>query len=214
MAVALAASFGSAAVASLEAHALGANQQLGLKVLVMSATGSEPSLQAWTSALAREGIPHDTFVANTADPLQATDLEPAANQGKYQAVVLATGDLAYCDATGCKSALDPAEWTVLNAYQAKFGVRRVIAYAWPNPAYGLNYPFQSGDVSNGTLTAAGAAAFPYLVGTVPLRRRHLGLLRRAAVAGRGRKEPVHDVDRRSGGSWRRGGVACRRVRAP
>ncbi len=127
--VALAAVMATAVVSTPDAHALAANQQLDLKVLVMSATGSEPSLDAWTSALAREGIPYDTFVANTADPLAATALEPVANQGKYQAVVLATGDLAYCDATGCKSALDADEWTVLNAYQAKFGVRRVIAYA-------------------------------------------------------------------------------------
>jgi len=92
-----------------------------------------------------------------------------ADQGKYQAVVLATGDLVYCDAGGCYSALDATEWGVLNSYQAKFGVRRVTAYAWPNPAYGLNYPFQSGDISGatGTLTAAGATAMPYLVGTVP-----------------------------------------------
>ena len=51
-----------------EARALGANQQLNLKVLVMAATGAEATFDAWTSALAREGIPYDTFVANTADP--------------------------------------------------------------------------------------------------------------------------------------------------
>ena len=151
------------------AWALGVNQRLDLRVLVMAATAGESTLEAWTSALAREGIPYDTFIATTADPLLATALEPIADQGKYQAVVLATGDLVYCDAGGCYSALDASEWAVLNAYQAKFGVRRVTAYAWPNPAYGLNYPFQSGDVSGteGTLTAAGALALPYLVSKVP-----------------------------------------------
>ncbi len=150
------------------AHALAPNQQLGLKVLLMAATGWESTFEAWKTALAREGIPFDTFVANSADPLTAAQLEPVADQGKYQAVVLATGDLIYCDGN-CYSALDATEWGVLNAYQAKFGVRRVTAYAWPNPSYGLNYPFQSGDISGatGTLTAAGLAAMPYLVGTVP-----------------------------------------------
>lgn len=164
----------SSAVATLAAvspaWALTATQSVNLRVLVLSADGTEPGLQAWTAALAREGVPYDTIVANTADPITDATLTVNADQAKYNAVVLATGGLVQCDASGCFSALAADEWTALNAFQAKFGIRRVTAYAYPTPDYGLNWPFQAADISGSTanLTAAGLAAFPALVGTVPL----------------------------------------------
>ena len=153
-----------------QAWAFTAGNRVDLKVLVISANGGEPTFEAWTAALDREGVPYETIIANTAGPIGADTLASASDHGRYQAVVLATGGLVQCTAFLCSSALEPAEWLALNAYQAKFGVRRVTAYTWPSPEYGLNYPFASGDLAGtqGQLTVAGKAEFPYLVGAVPM----------------------------------------------
>ncbi len=160
------------AMASLStpAWALLATDRVDLKVLVLSADGTEPSFLAWTTALTREGVPFDTIIANSAAPITAATLTSAENHANYEAVVLATGDLIQCGAAGCLSALDTSEWLALNAFQTRFGIRRVTAYAWPNPEFGLNYPFSSGDLSGSvaTLTAAGATVFTDLVGPVPM----------------------------------------------
>lgn len=143
---------------------------MDLKILLLSSDGTEPALGAWKAALDREGVAYDTIIANTAAPIVASTLAVDANHARYQAVVLATGGLYQCDASGCFSALDASEWAVLNAYQTQFGVRRVTAYAYPTPDYGLNWPYSSGDLSgtSGALTAAGLTTFPYLSGTVPM----------------------------------------------
>ena len=155
---------------SAAAWAFTANTYVDLKVLVLSADGAEPSYAAWTAALDREGVPYDAIIANSAAPIVASTLESASNHGRYQAVVLATGGLLQCASSPCTSALDTAEWLVLNAYQTKYGIRRVTAYAWPTPEWGLDYPFAAGDISGAEaqLTDAGKAAFPYLVGGVPM----------------------------------------------
>lgn len=144
--------------------------RVDLRVLLLSADGSEPSLAAWQAALAREGVPYDTIVATSAEPITAETLAKAPDHARYQAVVLATGGLYQCGAQGCFSALDIAEWQALDAFQARFGIRRVTAYAYPTPEYGLAYPFHSGDLAGTTpsLTAAGKVAFPELKGPVPI----------------------------------------------
>ena len=161
---------GAALISATPASALTATQRLNLRVLLLSADGTESTFFAWKAALDREGVPYDAIVANTADPIVAAQLSPNPDLGNYNAVVLATGGLVVCDASGCFSALDAAEWAALNAYQAAFGVRRVTAYAYPSPEYGLNWPFAAGDASGatGALTAAGATALPSLVGPLPI----------------------------------------------
>ena len=152
------------------ALALTATQRMDLKVLVLSADGSEPGFAAWTAALDREGVRYDTIIASQAAPIVAATLSDGADRAYYQAVVLASGGLYQCDASGCASALDATEWAALNAFETKFGVRRVTSYAWPNPEYGLNYPFASGDLggTQAALTAGGKAAFSYLTGVLPI----------------------------------------------
>ncbi len=151
------------------AWSYGTGLKVDLKVLLISADGAESSFEAWMAALDREGVPYDVVIANTAPPIAASTLTKAADHGRYQAVVLATGGLVHCSLQGCATALAPAEWTALDTYQAKFKVRRVSAYTWPTPAYGLNYPFESGDLagSEGELTAAGKSTFRHMVGAVP-----------------------------------------------
>ena len=43
-------------------------QTVDLKVLLISADGSEPGFGAWKAELEREGMPYDTLVAYTARP--------------------------------------------------------------------------------------------------------------------------------------------------
>ncbi len=171
--------------AVVPAQALTPSQRVDLKVLVLSADGFESSFAAWTKALDREGVPYDTLIANTAPPIDAATLTKSATHARYQAVVLATGGLVQCDWVSCYSALDPAEWKALNAYQAAFGIRRVTAYAYPTPEYGLNWPFSAGDLSGtvAKLTAAGSAVFPYLTGPVPMDAGTYGYYAEPLVAG-------------------------------
>ncbi len=152
------------------ARAAQPGDRVDLRVLVLSANGAESSFQAWTAALRREGVPFDTLVANTAAPITAATLAASPTHARYQAVVLATGGLLDCTAAGCFSALDAAEWAALDAYQVRFGVRRVTAYAYPTPEYGLNYPFFAGEAggTTGNVTAEGAATFGSLAGPVPI----------------------------------------------
>ena len=81
-------------------------QSLELKVLVISAEGvaSRPSYLAITSVLDQIGLPYDKIVLKgihaTALQLVPGTLDDGAGNGKYQGVILETGDLAYEQSPG------------------------------------------------------------------------------------------------------------------
>jgi hypothetical protein len=154
-------------------------QRIDVKVLLVSADGTEPGFGAWKAELAREGVPYDTFVAYSGATKVATLTDDKlADYGdkhaKYDAVILSTGDLGHSvsgagGTTSFLSALTDAEWERLARFERTFGIRQLSDYTAPTPAHGLNTvggTTQDGNV--GTLTAAGRAAFPYLKGTVPI----------------------------------------------
>jgi hypothetical protein len=154
-------------------------QRVDVKVLLISADGTEPGFGAWKAQLDREGVPYDTFVAysgaNRAATLtDATLADYGDNHARYDAVVLATGDLGHnvtnADGTiSYLSALSDTEWAALAKFERTFGIRQVSDYTAPSPAHGLNTvagATQDGNV--GTLTATGKAVFPYLKGPVPI----------------------------------------------
>ena len=154
-------------------------QRIDVKVLLISADGTEPGFGAWKAELAREGVPYDAFVAyNGANRIATlTDdrlADYGANHAHYDAVILATGDLGHNVAnpdgtTSYLSALSDTEWASLARFERTFGIRQLSDYTAPSPAHGLNTvagATQDGNV--GTLTAAGKAAFPYLKGSVPI----------------------------------------------
>jgi hypothetical protein len=154
-------------------------QRIDLRVLLVSADGTEPGFGAWRAALDREGVPYDTFVAYSGQAKAATLTDDrladyAAGHAKYQAVILATGDLGHNVAnangtTSYLSAFTDAEWAALAKLERTFGVRRLSDYTAPAPLHGLNVvggAIQDG--LTGTLTAAGKAAFPYLKGPIPI----------------------------------------------
>ena len=154
-------------------------QRIDVRVLLVSADGSEPGFGAWKAELTREGVPYDAFVAyngaNRAATLTDDTLaDYGANHARYDAVILATGDLGHNVAnangtTSYLSALSDSEWATLAKFERTFGIRRLSDYTAPSPAHGLNTvggATQDGNV--GTLTSAGKAAFPYLKGPVPI----------------------------------------------
>lgn len=154
---------------SVAGWAVEPNDRVDLRVLVLGATGWEASLEAWTAALKREGVPFDVIIANDAEPITAETLTNGEGHARYQAVVFATGGLLDCTA-GCISALAAPEWEALDAYQVRYGIRRVVAYTYPTPDYGLEWPFFAGDATGTTtqVTEAGKAVFTTLAGPVPI----------------------------------------------
>jgi hypothetical protein len=154
-------------------------QRLDAKVLLLSADGTEPGYAAWKYELAREGVPFDAVVAytGTAKTSTLTDANLADygdQHAKYDAVILATGDLGHQVAnvdgtTSFVSAFTDAEWAALAKFERTFGIRQLSDYTAPSPAHGLTaVPGASQDGKVGTLTETGKAAFPYLKGTIPI----------------------------------------------
>jgi hypothetical protein len=165
-------------LAATPAHVL-PTQRIDVKVLLVSADGTEPGFGAWKAELQREGVPYSTFVAyngqNRVSTLTDEGLaDYGANHAYYDAVILATGDLGHNVAnangtTSYLSALSDTEWASLAKFERTFGIRQLSDYTAPSPAHGLNVvggATQDGNV--GTLTPLGRAAFPYLKGPVPI----------------------------------------------
>ncbi|MDP2263715.1 MAG: hypothetical protein Q8K24_11220 [Hydrogenophaga sp.] len=168
-----------------------APQSLQLKVLVISAEGvaSRPSYLAITSVLDQIGVPHDRIVlkgANaTALQLAPGTLHDGAGNGKYQGIILETGDLAYEQRPGYfPSAMTASQWAMLRQYQTDFGVRSATMYTRPavtvtddgiyplDVAYGLT---SAGAVVatdarpiTATFTASGRDVFSYLNSASPI----------------------------------------------
>ena len=116
-------------------------QRTDLKVLLISADGSESGFAAWKAELAREGTPYDTFVAYTGQT-KTTTLTDArladygADHARYQAVILASGDLGHNvtnpdGTTSYLSAFTDAEWATLAKFERTFGIRRLSDYTAP-----------------------------------------------------------------------------------
>jgi hypothetical protein len=162
----------AAATVTGDQAATPAGKALDLRVLLLSADGNEPTYHWWRDALTKEGVPFDTIVAATAPDLTAEQLRAGVDHGRYEAIVLASGGLAYSPDGGFTwaSALSSAEWATLQAYELAFGVREVDAYAYPQPAFGLQAGAAGGDMSGtqAQLAAGGDAVFSDLVGPVPV----------------------------------------------
>ncbi len=145
-------------------------QSVDMKLLVLSADGSEPSFAAIKFFLDHIGIPYNAVVLKTAGGLPAlTD----ATHGLYQGIVLATGGLGYSSNGQWLTALSAADWATLDNYQINYGVRLVSYYTWPEARFGLA---PVGAISTSppaapvkmAFTAAARSVFPYLNTSNPL----------------------------------------------
>ena len=70
-------------------------QRIDMRVLLVSADGTEAGFGGWKAELEREGVPYSEYIADQhAAPLTDDDLaDYGTNHAKYSAVILATGDL-------------------------------------------------------------------------------------------------------------------------
>ena len=152
-------------------------QKIDMKVLLVSADGTETDFGAWKKQLEREGVPYDTFTAYDGQTKAATLTDArladyTQNHAKYQAVILSTGDLGHpVTADGSfVSALTDAEWETLAKFERTFAIRQLSNNTYPTAAHGLTLVPSDGsqDGKVGRLTATGAAAFPYLNGPIPI----------------------------------------------
>ena len=160
LAVALLASVMTLAYLVLPGSAAAAQgQRLDLKLLVIGAAVGDPTTDAWTSELTRQGIPYDVVRPSTGQALPPLVNPVDPKHGYYNGVVLAThasllGDLSK-----------------VYTYERDFGVRQISGFEFPNATVGMEF---TGTVVVGPFTAeltnAGKGAFNYLAGPVPLDR--------------------------------------------
>jgi hypothetical protein len=150
-----------------------------LKLLVISADGAETVLPAIRQTLDYLGTPYDLFVASAENPLTAARLTTGC-AGRYQGVILTTGELA-----GTFSA---DEFAALEGYEALYGVRRLIWYTYPIPTLGWWWPaFPEGafyatpeQPVTATFTPEAAAVFTHVNRSNPLKIVHANVYRAAA----------------------------------
>lgn len=151
-----------------------------MRVLVITAHNTDPSYVGISTFLEYLGVPYTTLVATQQNLTEGLLWD--ASGGKYQAIFLATDTLGYAEGGLWKSAFEPAEWQILTAYEAKYGVRQVTYYTYPNSQYGLSAPTA---VSTDQaplfvkLTAQGQSFFSYLHSdvSIPIRYAYTYLAR-------------------------------------
>ncbi len=127
-----------------------------LRVLVITADGTDPAAAAVEAALTRLGTPFDIHNATQGPRLTAGELA-SGDRGRYNAIVLDRGALL---TSGGNSAFTSDEWNALATYEASFGVRRAALYTLPDGGYGFGdtVATASGPVT-AHCTAAGAQVF-------------------------------------------------------
>lgn len=154
-------------------------QRVDVRVLLLSAESTDANFLAWKAQLDREGVPYDAVAiySGTTKAQSITDgrlADYGADHAKYDAVILANGDLVHAvtntgGTTSYVSALTDPEWAALAKFEQTFGIRQISDNTAPSPAHGLTIaPGSVQDGQTGQLTATGKAAFPYLKGPVPI----------------------------------------------
>jgi hypothetical protein len=130
----------SVPIAEVDAALVGANATTprDLRILVIAADGvvDDLDLAAVRSYLGRVGIPYDVMFAASED-LTAARLEDSTH-GRYSAVILTTGNLAYWS-PDYTLPFTNEEWQILHGYEARYGVRQVTTFTSPTDAYNLTY---------------------------------------------------------------------------
>lgn len=153
---------------------------IDMKLLIISADGTEPVLGGMQATLKQIGIPFDTLIATkSSTPFSAATLSDGLGAGRYQGILLTTGNLGYLAPSGnYESAFTAEQWQALWAYEAAFRVRQVTLYTYPGAVpdnYGLT-PVSGVDTTsspiNATFSTAGKSVFAYLNTANPITIRN------------------------------------------
>ena len=143
-------------------------QPRDMKLLVIGTDGTEPSFQAIVLFLDYLGIPYDKLLAKT----QVLPALTESGKGRYQGIVLSTGNLSVCDPS-CRSALSATDWTSIDNYTRDYKVRMAAFYAWPEKRYGLTAgnPIVTSDAAPqyAAFTSSASSVFSYLNVSNPLK---------------------------------------------
>ncbi|WP_232444652.1 hypothetical protein [Burkholderia ubonensis] len=142
------------------AHAVPADAQIDLKVLVLASqqAGNSPELQATQSILDRLGVPYSIYNYDTNNPT-LPPLE-AGDHAMYQGIIMPVSDARYMNPFS-----GGALATTLARYQFKYNVRLASVYTWPGDTGCMQYVgFRDTSSSplDTTLTATGKTLFPYM----------------------------------------------------
>lgn len=132
-----------------------------MRILLLGETGREPGYEAWNASLVNAGVPFDAIAA--AEQSGPVTIISSAGALRYQALILIKEGLLDC-------LLDSEQRSALDGAERDAGLRRLSAYAYPGPQYGLNPPSWSGRLDDviARLTPHGLEVFPYLRGPVPI----------------------------------------------
>jgi len=137
----------------------------GVNLNVLVVTDGTPPVEAVRQQLTTEGMPftvvnlHDSSRPAITSAFLSRILPDGTTGGNFDGIVLPSAT----------PSLSGAEEAALAAYEHKFGVRQVDAYAPPKPNIGMNAPVYSGPLSGtvGVTSAGATAGFGYLNGTFP-----------------------------------------------
>jgi hypothetical protein len=160
-------------ISTMQMAAPGA-RRIELKLLLLTATGDEPSYLAARSALDRIGAPYDVLIATTTD-LVSTLLSNGVDDCYYRGIVIAVGELGYFDTVTQQwtSALSADQWATLADYERACSARELTWYGFPSADLGLApaSSFTSSDAVTAGVTSAGAGLFPYVPAgaAIPIR---------------------------------------------
>ncbi len=165
-------------------------QKIALRLLVISATTQDPALAGAKTLLDQLGVPYEVLIATTSE-LTSQQLIAPDGGGRYQGVLLTTGNLAYLDGAAWKSAFTDEEWNLLWQYERDYRVRQVALYVVPG-AYPENYGLIAAGTADTSLTPlpltlsqSGQALFSYLQpqAQIPVRNAWTYLARIAPLNG-------------------------------
>jgi len=137
----------------------------GVNLNVLVVTDGTPPVEAIRQQLTTEGVPftvvnlRDSSRPAITSAFLSRILPDGTTGGNFDGIVLPSAT----------PSLSGAEEAALAAYEHKFGVRQVDAYAPPKPNIGMNAPVYSGPLSGtvGVTSAGATAGFGYLNGTFP-----------------------------------------------
>jgi hypothetical protein len=154
-----------------------------LKILVLSADGTDPAFSAIRGVLDQIGTPYDPVVLTQTHGA----LPPLENstKGFYQGIILSTGNLATCTTNPCSIALPAAGWAALDKYAVQYGVRTLSYYSFPDPRYGIAWNGQANLGGTATFLPAASSVFQTAnrASSVPVKNAYFYGAVPAAAAG-------------------------------